>query len=64
MSHPLHFLILTVAGWLQRRLEAQIEYLIAENAAYKQRPGDAGLRFTDRSGFRPTLENRMVSVRF
>ena len=47
MSHALHFLILTVAGWLQRRLEAQIEYLIAENTVYKQRLGRAGLRLTD-----------------
>ena len=47
MSHPLHFLILMVAGWLQRRLEAQIEYLIAENALYKKRLGRAGLRLAD-----------------
>jgi hypothetical protein len=37
MSHALYCLILTVAGWLQRRMEAQIEYLIAENAIYKTR---------------------------
>ena len=47
MSHALHFLILTVAGWLQRRMEAQIEYLIAENNVYKQCLGRAGLRVTD-----------------
>ena len=35
-STALHFLILTVAGWLQRRREDQIEYLLAENAVYKE----------------------------
>jgi Homeodomain-like domain len=47
MSHALHFLILMVAGWLQRRMEAQIEYLVTENALYKKRLGRAGLRLTD-----------------
>jgi Integrase core domain len=35
-STALHFLILTVAGWLQRRREAHIEYVLAENAVYKE----------------------------
>src|SRR5215471_5967903 len=56
MSHALHFLILLVAGWLQRRLEAQIEYLIAENALYKQRLGRARLRLTD-------AERRRLAIR-
>lgn len=51
MSYALHFLVLTVAGWVQRRMEAQIEYLIAENAPYRKRLGRAGVRLTD--GYRP-----------
>ena len=47
MIPALHFLILLVAGWLQRRLEAQVEYLIAENAMYRQRLGARDLRLTD-----------------
>lgn len=46
MSHALHFRILTVAGWLQRRQQAQFDYLMAENAIYKKRLGRAGLRLT------------------
>jgi hypothetical protein len=43
----LHFLILTVAGWLQRRREEYIAYLLAENAVYKQHFAQRGLRLTD-----------------
>jgi hypothetical protein len=47
MSQALHFLILMVAGWWQRRMEAQREYLITDNALYKKSLGRAGLRLTD-----------------
>lgn len=60
MSHPLHFLILMVAGWLQRRLEAQIEYLVAENAMYRQRLGRARLRLTDAQRRRLAIKAKAV----
>lgn len=60
MSSTLDFLILTVAGWLQRRMEAQIEYLIAENALYKQRLGHAGLRLTDPQRRRLAIKAKAV----
>jgi hypothetical protein len=44
---PLHFLILTVAGWLQRRREVYIAYLLAENAVYREHFAKRGLRLTD-----------------
>jgi hypothetical protein len=48
MKHTaLHFLILTVAGWLQRRREEYIAYLLAENAVYKEHFAKRGLRLTD-----------------
>ena len=34
MGHALHFIVLMVAGWLQRRLEAQIEYLMTCSGAW------------------------------
>jgi hypothetical protein len=32
----LHFLVLTVARWLQRRREVSIAYLLADNMVYKE----------------------------
>ena len=46
-STALHFLILTVAGWLQRRREEQTAYLLAENAVYKEHFAKHRLRLTD-----------------
>src|SRR5690242_11375568 len=46
-STALKFLILTVAGWLQRHREEQIAYLLAENAVYKEHFAKRGLRLTD-----------------
>ncbi|MEY4510203.1 MAG: hypothetical protein RLZZ450_2325 [Pseudomonadota bacterium] len=43
----LHFLVLTVSGWLQRRQFAAIEYLRAEKQVLRERLGDRGLRLTD-----------------
>jgi putative transposase len=43
----LHFLILTVAGWLERRREKQTAYLLAENAVYKEHFAGKRLRLTD-----------------
>jgi hypothetical protein len=48
MKHvPLHFLILIVAGWLQRRRDEHIAYLLAENAVYKEHFVGKRLRLTD-----------------
>ncbi|MEY4510194.1 MAG: hypothetical protein RLZZ450_2316 [Pseudomonadota bacterium] len=47
MPTALHFLVLTVSGWLQRRQFAAIEYLRAENQVLRERLGDRGLRLTD-----------------
>jgi hypothetical protein len=40
MSHALRFLILLVAGWLQRPQAAKIEYLITENALFSASIGE------------------------
>jgi putative transposase len=44
---PLHFLIFPGAGWLQRRGDAQVAYLVAENAVYKEHFAGERLRLTD-----------------
>jgi integrase-like protein len=44
---PLQFLILTVAGWLNRGQQDVIEYLQEENRILREQIGDRRLRFTD-----------------
>jgi hypothetical protein len=44
---PLKFLILLVAGFLQRRQKEAIEYLLAENRVLRARLGPKRLRFAD-----------------
>ena len=46
-SAPLQFLVLLVAGWLQRRQGEAVEYLRAENRVLRARLGPERLRFTD-----------------
>ena len=53
---PLQFLILMVAGFLQRRQKMAIEYLLAENRVLRERLGPKRLRFTD-------AERRMLAER-
>jgi len=48
MASPLlEFLILTVAGWLNRRQVALVEYLVAENRVLKEQMEGKRLRLTD-----------------
>jgi hypothetical protein len=57
---PLHFLILTVAGWLQRRREEYIAYLLAETAVYKEHFAKRGLRLTDVQRRRLAVKGKAV----
>ena len=43
----LHFLILTVSGWLNRRQQYAIEYLKEENRVLRGKLGTKRIRFTD-----------------
>jgi hypothetical protein len=56
----LHFLILTVAGWLQRHREEYIAYLFAENAVYKEHFAKRGLRLTDAQRRRLAVKGKAV----
>jgi hypothetical protein len=56
----LHFLILTVAGWLQRRREEYIAYLLAENAVYKEHFAKRGIRLTDAQRPRLAVKGKAV----
>jgi putative transposase len=46
-SLPLHFLILTMAGWVNRAQQDVIAYLREENRILREPAGDGRLRFTD-----------------
>ena len=44
---PLQFLVLTVAGWVNRNQQDVIDYLREENRILREHVGDRRLRFTD-----------------
>ena len=44
----LHFLVLTVAGWMSRHQNAAIKYLRAENQVLREQLGGRRLKFSDR----------------
>jgi len=44
---PLHFLLLTIAGWMNRHQVDAIEYLLEENRVLREHLGGRRLRFTD-----------------
>ena len=44
---PLQFFLLVFAGWINRRQDAVIEYLKAENRVLRELHGNKRLRFTD-----------------
>jgi hypothetical protein len=64
MKHvPLHFLILIVAGWLQRRRGEHIAYLLAENAVYKEHFVGKRLRLTDAQRRKLAVKGKAVGER-
>jgi hypothetical protein len=44
---PFHFLVVALAGWLNRHQQAVIDYLIEENRVLKRQVEGNRLRFTD-----------------
>jgi transcription initiation factor TFIIIB Brf1 subunit/transcription initiation factor TFIIB len=44
---PLHFLLLTVAGWMTRDQRTVTEYLLAKNAVLRQQLRGRRIRYTD-----------------
>ena len=47
ISHPLRFLFLLLAGWVNRRQQHVIDYLLEENHVLQEQLGKKRLRFTD-----------------
>jgi len=46
-NHPLRFLVLMMAGWMNRGQQDVIAYLKEENRVLRERLGGKRLRFTD-----------------
>ena len=47
MPLPLQFLLVVLAGWVNRQQEEVIAYLQAENRVLREQLGGKALRFTD-----------------
>src|SRR5215471_11856849 len=47
VSHPLWFLLVALAGWINQQQREVIEYLQAENRVLREQLGSRRLRFTD-----------------
>ena len=46
-NHPLRFLVLMMAGWMNRKQQDIIAYLQEENRVLREQLGGKRLRFTD-----------------
>ena len=47
LSHPLEFVLVAVAGWMNQQQRAVIDYLQEENRVLREQLGARRLRFTD-----------------
>ena len=60
---PLQFLLMTFAGWVNRRQQAMIDYLKEENLVLRQQLGGGRLRFTDEQRRRLAVKGRALGRR-
>ncbi len=60
---PLQFLLMTFAGWVNRRQLAMIDYLKEENHVLRQQLGGGKLRFTDEQRRRLAVKGRALGCR-
>ena len=60
---PLHFLLLTLAGWMNRHQQNAIEYLLEENRVLREHLGAKRIRFTDQQRLRLALKGKAVGRR-
>jgi hypothetical protein len=57
---PLHFLVLTLAGWVNRGQRDRIDYLLEETASLREYLGGKRIRFTDRQRIRLARKARKL----
>ena len=56
----LQFVVLTVSGWLTRRQQFAIEYLLEENRVLREQLGNRRLRLTDAQRRRLAVRGRKL----
>ena len=60
---PFHFLVIALAGWLNRQQQVVIDYLIEENRVLKEQLGGQRLRFTDEQRMRLAVKAKLLGRR-
>ena len=60
---PFHFLVITLAGWLNRQQQAVIDYLMEENRVLKEQLEGRRLRFTDEQRMRLAVKAKLLGRR-
>ena len=63
MSQALQFLVLTMAGWLNRQQEDVVDYLREENRVLREQLGRQSLRLTDAQRRRLALRGKRLGRR-
>ena len=63
MPPALHFLVFTVAGWLNRHQDDLIDYLREENRVLREQLGGRPLRLTDSQRRRLAVRGRKLGRR-
>ena len=60
---PFYFLIMALAGWLNRQQQVVIDYLIEENRVLKEQLEGQRLRFTDEQRIRLAMKAKVLDCR-
>ena len=63
VSHPLRFLLVAMAGWINQQQREVIDYLQAENRVLREQLGPRRLRFTDHQRIRLAAKAKCVGRR-
>ena len=62
MQNPLHFVLLTLAGWVNRHHEDVIEYLKEENRVLRQQLGERRLDLSDDQRRRLAVKGKALGI--
>ena len=62
-SHPLQFVLVALAGWINQQQRDVIDYLLEENRVLREQLGARRLRFTDDQGRRLAAKARTLGRR-
>ena len=63
VSHPLRFLLVALAGWINQQQREVIDYLQAENRVLREQLGSRRLRFTDDQRIRLAAKAKQLGRR-